>query len=68
MTTSAPTALRTAVPGGCRRCGGSDIAAYDVIAEAGWVHVVKCQDCLASLERQPLANRLGPITLLTDLI
>ncbi|MFT3660715.1 MAG: hypothetical protein QM809_04785 [Gordonia sp. (in: high G+C Gram-positive bacteria)] len=60
-------ALRTPVDGACPRCGAEALAAYDLVGEEGWVGVVKCGACLHSLERKP-ANRLGPITLLVDLV
>ena len=67
MDTTAPSAERTPVEGACPRCAQSSLAEYDVVGEAGWVRVVKCQNCLHSLSRTP-ANRLGPITLLVDLV
>jgi hypothetical protein len=42
----------------CPECGGTDIASYRALSEGGWWTVVKCQDCLASLERTP-APALG---------
>jgi hypothetical protein len=49
----------------CPECGSGDIARYPVVAEAGWVLVVKCQDCLYSIEREPW-HRLGSISLLSE--
>ena len=49
---------RRAVDANCPECGGSDVKAYPVLSEGGWWHVVKCQDCLASLTREP-APALG---------
>jgi len=42
----------------CEECGGSDVRAYRVLSEGGWWNVVKCQECLHSLERTP-APALG---------
>lgn len=67
MNNTAPSAERVAVKGDCPRCDNPTLAEYDVVGEAGWVHVVKCQTCLHSLSRSP-ANRLGPIALLVDLV
>lgn len=67
MSRSAPVLDREAVDGTCPRCGQSRLATYDVVGEAGWETVVKCQNCLCSVQRTP-ANRLGPITLLVDLV
>ncbi|GAB91249.1 hypothetical protein [Gordonia rhizosphera] len=67
MTESAPEVEREIVPGQCPRCQAADLARYDAVSESGWVRVTKCQSCLFSLERTP-ANRLGPITLLVDLV
>ncbi|MGD1220722.1 hypothetical protein AB9Q10_20090 [Streptomyces krungchingensis] len=56
---------RTPVAGDCSGCGRAELAAYDVVGETGWTHVVKCRHCLTSVRRTP-ANRLGPINLLVD--
>ncbi|GLI26520.1 hypothetical protein ARHIZOSPH14_07620 [Agromyces rhizosphaerae] len=37
----------------CPECGGADVRTYRVLSEGGWWQAVKCQDCLASLEREP---------------
>ncbi|TSD94087.1 hypothetical protein FOS14_21410 [Skermania sp. ID1734] len=58
---------RTPVEGSCPRCGAEELRRYPVIAETGWLEVVKCQNCLLSTERTPW-NRLGPIQLLVDMI
>lgn len=42
----------------CSGCGSVRAAAYRVLSEGGWWDVVKCQDCLKSLERVR-APRLG---------
>jgi hypothetical protein len=42
----------------CPECKGRTISAYRVLSEGGWWNVIKCQDCLASLERSP-ASPLG---------
>jgi hypothetical protein len=51
-------AERTSEPGRCPECGASALQRYKVLATGGWFEVVKCQSCLASLERRPW-NRLG---------
>ena len=52
----------------CPECGGHDVAAYRVLTDRGWWDVVKCQDCLCSLERQRCANQYAPCRLLWDLM
>lgn len=47
------TVPREPVDAECPECGGRDIAAYRVLSEGGWWRAVKCQDCLASLSREP---------------
>ena len=49
---------RTAVIGACPACGAIALQAYEVLSAGGWFKVVKCQSCLASVERAPW-NRLG---------
>lgn len=61
------TVKRTPREGTCPRCGREVLRAYPVVAETGWLNVVKCQHCLHSVERQPWA-RLGPVQLLSDSI
>lgn len=56
---------REQVDGSCPRCGAEDLRRYPVNSEGGWFDVVKCQSCLASVERVP-GPRLGPIQLLSD--
>jgi hypothetical protein len=56
---------KVAVEGSCPECGGESLKRYPVLSEGGWWEVVKCQDCLFSVEREPWA-RLGSITLLSD--
>jgi hypothetical protein len=56
---------RAPVDGGCPECGAQALARYPVVGEAGWEIVVKCQRCLASIERRRW-NRLGPYELLVD--
>jgi hypothetical protein len=53
------------VEGSCPECGGESLKRYPVLSEGGWWQVVKCQDCLFSVEREPW-GRLGSITLLSD--
>ncbi len=43
---------REPVAGTCEECGADDLAAYPVVSEGGWWEVVKCQTCLASVERK----------------
>lgn len=49
---------REPVEATCSACGSHDIAAYRALSEGGWWQVVKCQDCLRSLDRTP-ASPLG---------
>jgi uncharacterized Zn finger protein len=49
---------RTPVNGSCPDCGKSALERYEVLSTGGWFQVVKCQACLASLERTPW-KRLG---------
>ena len=56
---------REVVEGSCPRCGSSELRRYPVNSEGGWFDVVKCQDCLLSVERER-GPRLGPIKLLSD--
>ncbi|MGC4250210.1 MAG: hypothetical protein QM605_01760 [Sphingobium sp.] len=44
---------RASVEGTCPECAGTDIRTYPVLSEGGWMKVVKCQSCLASLSREP---------------
>ncbi len=67
MSSPSPEVTREKVQGACPRCASEELARYQVMAEAGWQNVTKCQACLYSVERAP-ASRLGPITLLADLI
>ena len=65
-----PTTLvleRTPADGYCPRCGAEELRRYPVVSEGGWFQVLKCQNCLLSLDRSPW-SRLGPIQLLTDLL
>ncbi|MET0292530.1 MAG: hypothetical protein ABW136_09220 [Steroidobacteraceae bacterium] len=47
------TAERTSVQGSCPECGAQSLQRYRVLSEGGWWDVVKCADCLASVERKP---------------
>ena len=49
---------RAPVPASCPECGSDDVRSYRALSEGGWWTVVKCQDCLHSLERTP-APALG---------
>jgi hypothetical protein len=52
----------------CPECGSHDVAAYRVLTDGGWWDVVKCQDCLCSLERERSKNQYTPCTLLWSLM
>lgn len=58
---------RESVDGECPECGASALAKYPVMSEGGWYDVVKCQECLFSVERErgPL---LGPVQLYSSLL
>lgn len=52
-------AERTAVDVSCPSCGSpGSVASYPVLSEGGWWDVVKCRDCLYTLERNR-TSRLG---------
>ena len=55
---NAPTVAVTPapVPGNCPACAAPALAAYRVLSEGGWWDVVKCRECLTSVER-----RRGPL-------
>jgi endogenous inhibitor of DNA gyrase (YacG/DUF329 family) len=55
------TAERDDVDGTCPECGASALQTYDALSEGGWWRVVKCAECLASVERTR-GPRLGPIS------
>lgn len=59
------TVERTPVDGECPRCDAAALAAYPVLSEGGWFDVVKCGNCLASIERKP-GPKLGAVQLLSD--
>ena len=44
---------RAPVEGACPECGSADLREYRVLSEGGWWTAVKCQDCLASVSREP---------------
>jgi hypothetical protein len=52
----------------CPECGNHNIAAYTVLTDGGWWDIVKCQDCLYSLDRKRCKNQYAPCTLLWDLM
>lgn len=52
----------------CPECGSGNVAAYKVFSTGGWWDVVKCQDCLCSIERQRCENQYAPCKLLWDLM
>ena len=56
---------RKDVGGACPQCGHERLQAYPVLSEGGWFDVVKCSNCLTSVERRP-GPKLGPIELLSD--
>jgi hypothetical protein len=56
---------REEIAGGCPSCGEERLARYPVVSEGGWFMVIKCQNCLTSVERERWAL-LGPIQLLAD--
>lgn len=60
-----PKLERETVSGACPRCGAEELRRYPVVSEGGWFKVVKCQNCLHSVSREPW-SRLGPIQLLSD--
>jgi hypothetical protein len=61
------TVERVQIEGTCDQCGAAELAAYEVLSEAGWESVVKCQNCLASRERSGW-TQIGPVELLADAI
>jgi hypothetical protein len=52
---------RRPADGACRECGAEALATYPAISDGGWWQVVKCQECLASVERVK-GPRLGSYT------
>jgi hypothetical protein len=56
---------RAPVEGTCPECGSGNLADYPVLSEGGWWNVRKCQDCLASLQRErgPLFGVYVPLGL-----
>jgi len=52
---------REPVEAACEACGSADVRRYRVLSEGGWWQVLKCQECLHSLERVP-APALGSYT------
>lgn len=59
---------KTIVESKCPECGSDRVRYYDVVSEGGWWEVVKCQDCLHSLDRNKSSNQYGSLSLLTDLL
>ena len=49
----------------CPQCKSTNIKKYPVLSNSGWYQVVKCQDCLYSLEREK-GLRYGSIGLVSD--
>jgi hypothetical protein len=58
---------REAVEGACAECGAEELSRYPVLAEDGWLTVVKCPRCLTSVSREPW-RRLGWLELLEDTV
>ena len=52
----------------CPECGSHSVAAYRVLTDGGWCDVVKCQDCLYSMDRKRSKNQYAPCTRLWDLM
>lgn len=48
--------------GSCPACGALALKAYPVLREGGWFDVVKCQECLETVQKQP-GRRLGSVRL-----
>lgn len=55
------------VDGTCPHCGAEQLRRYPVNSEGGWFEVVKCQNCLHSVSREPW-HLLGSLQLLSDTI
>lgn len=55
---------REPLDGECPECGAANLARYPVLSEGGWWHVVKCQTCLASIERDaaPALGSFSPLS------
>lgn len=53
-------AERLSVAGSCTECGKQSLESYRVMSEGGWWLVVKCQNCLASVSREP-GPLFGPL-------
>lgn len=60
-TTSTVDAERTPIKGECPECGTENLSSYAVVSEGGWWRVVKCANCLASVDRVR-GPRLGNYT------
>jgi hypothetical protein len=58
---------REPADGACPECGASELKSYPVLSEGGWWNVVKCQQCLHSVSREP-GPRLGSIEILADIL
>ena len=58
---------REPVPGRCPTCGAEQLQRYPVLSDGGWFLVVKCQQCLHSLSREPW-QRLGTVVRLEDVL
>lgn len=50
------------VDGSCPACGAQALKAYPVLSEGGWFDVVKCQECLETVQKKP-GRRLGSVRL-----
>ncbi len=49
-------AVKAPAAGDCPACGASALARYEVLSEGGWFRVLKCQECLVAVEREPWAR------------
>ena len=56
---------REPVQGSCPSCSSEALYRYPVLSEGGWFEVVKCSECLHSVERMPW-HRLGWVSRLED--
>ncbi len=50
------TVERRLAEGHCPECNAEALARYEVLSHGGWFQVLKCQACLASVERKPWAR------------
>lgn len=43
---------KQAIDGSCPACGATELFRYPALSEGGWWDVVKCANCLHSVERE----------------